>query len=229
VDAFLQLLTNLDETAYNRLAHGNARDPDPPGTALLAGDLGALRAASCDRCHDSAGGSPASRFVPRLGGQSAEYLEAALRQYRDGVRESGFMETVTVNLVDREIAALAGHYAGLDSPVAVVPDAERLRGTGRQLAVAGNPERDVPACDACHAAGRLAAYPRLASLAAEYQVAQLELWQRGGRAGTAAGRTMSLIAARLSPAEIESVAAYYEALPPARERGASDSAAGGRG
>jgi cytochrome c553 len=226
VVAFLKRLPRLDGDAYRRLVRGNRELADDSFGELSLDASPSERIELCSRCHDRVEAAPASAVVPRLAGQSATYLESALRQFRDGKRESGFMEPVSVNLDDSEIASLAAHYAGLDSRARLTVPATERTVSGERLATQGDPDRDVPACDVCHAPEALLAYPRLAGQSAAYLVGQLELWQRGGRSETDTGRTMAVIAARLTPAQIEAVAAYYEALPPGGVGNAQASMAG---
>jgi cytochrome c553 len=150
--------------------------------------------------------------VPSLGRQSESYLALALQGYRDGTRESGIMEPVAAELSDAQIASLAAIYASLDSPSpATGVSSDRLE-RGRRLALEGDAATGVPACDACHAADRAAIYPRLAGLSAEYQIAQLELWRRGGRNTSPLGATMAPIAERLSADQMQAVSTWYASL-----------------
>ena len=51
---------------------------------------------------------------PRLGGQHAEYTDAQLKAFRDGVRKNSVqMNQVAAKMNDREIKAVADYVAGL--------------------------------------------------------------------------------------------------------------------
>ena len=70
--------------------------------------------AMCAGCHAIEGyrGSfPEVVRVPRIQGQPAGYLQAALRAYRDGSRRHPTMGAVARSLSDADIAALSAHYA----------------------------------------------------------------------------------------------------------------------
>jgi cytochrome c553 len=137
-----------------------------------------------------------------------------LREYRDGARESGFMEPVASRLEDQDIEALAGLYARLSPvPRAAAPQTSVERGL--ELATLGLPTRNVAACQSCHSGAARSDYPSLAGQPQAYLQAQLDLWRRGGRAKTDHGRTMAVIARQLTEQEIASVTAYYAGLPPA--------------
>jgi len=50
--------------------------------------------------------------VPKIGGQSQQYIEAALKEYRDGSRSHPTMTGIAKGLSDPQIAAVAAYYAG---------------------------------------------------------------------------------------------------------------------
>ena len=90
---------------------------------------------------------------------------------------------------------------------------------GRQLALAGDGGRRIPACAQCHgpgAADRNRLYPDLAGQPASYLALQLQLFASGGRGGTRYAHLMEQAAAGLQPADIRALAAYYAAQPVAR-------------
>ena len=55
---------------------------------------------------------PEVYHVPKLGGQSAAYLTAALNAYKNGQRSHPSMKGVAAGLSDKDIADLAAYYAG---------------------------------------------------------------------------------------------------------------------
>ena len=206
VVAFLRALPGMSAAEYRALSM-------PPAPQSAREPLGELFS-HCAACHggqDSASNSP---LTPTLSGQSAAYLERALREYRDGVRESGFMEPVASALEDADIDTLAALYSRIP-PVARAGETNMLSERGLELATAGLPTRNVAACQSCHSGAARADYPALAGQPQAYLQAQLELWRRGGRAETAHGRTMAEIARQLTEEEIASVTKYYASLPPA--------------
>ncbi len=83
----------------------------------LAGDIdtGRQRAAQCASCHGINGRSPVPNY-PNLAGQSALYLQYALKLYRDEQRTgglAGLMHVQAAQLSDDDIANLATYYASL--------------------------------------------------------------------------------------------------------------------
>lgn len=75
-------------------------------------------ASICTSCHGDTGKGISSAF-PSLNGQHADYLVAAMNQYRSGERKNAIMAGFASNLSDEDIKALAEYYAsqpGLSQP-----------------------------------------------------------------------------------------------------------------
>ncbi|MDX1668261.1 MAG: cytochrome c [Limnobacter sp.] len=84
--------------------------------AVAEGDPRAALAknSACIGCHGIPGykaSFPEVYRVPYIGGQSAEYLEAALKAYRKGDRDHPTMVGIAKTLSDEDIADLAAYYA----------------------------------------------------------------------------------------------------------------------
>ena len=65
---------------------------------------------------------------PRLAGQSASYIEAQLKAWKSGKRTNDplhLMTGIASKLDDKQIAAVAAHYAGLE----LRPTAAEARGS----------------------------------------------------------------------------------------------------
>ena len=70
--------------------------------------------AMCEGCHGIPGyktAYPLVYHVPKLGGQSAIYLAAALNAYKSGQRKHPSMRGIAASLSDKDIADLAAYYA----------------------------------------------------------------------------------------------------------------------
>ena len=87
---------------------------------------------------------------------------------------------------------------------------------GQRLALVGDPKRGLGPCAGCHGVTRAAAkaYPLLEGQSAWYIANQMTVFKAGGRGGIEGQNPMTTIARRLTPAQIEAVAAYYAAQPP---------------
>ena len=84
-------------------------------TAQAAGDpqAGRLKAKSCLGCHGVEGYRNAypSYHVPKLGGQHADYLVAALKAYRDGLRDHETMQAAAMSLSEQDMWDIAAFFA----------------------------------------------------------------------------------------------------------------------
>ena len=85
--------------------------------AAAAGDAKEAhkKIAMCEGCHGIAGyktAYPLVYHVPKLGGQQAAYLAAALNAYKSGQRSHPSMRGIAASLSDKDIADLAAYYAG---------------------------------------------------------------------------------------------------------------------
>ena len=168
------------------------------------------RNSPCGRCHGGKEAPPISGMVPVLNGQSAAYLARALREYRSGERQSGMMEPLAHELSDAEIEKIARGFAGMQPVPGKADqqiDAETLE-LGKRLALNGNRQEGIPACSSCHG-GTGPDYPSLAGQPARYLHGQLQLFAKGGRSSTGYGAIMTVIARRLSDAEMRAAAGYY--------------------
>ncbi len=198
VVAFLRRLPALARASYRRLANLDAvAPPTPDGLAALA--------ATCTACHDGA-----SPLVPRLTGQTAEYLTAALDAYADGRRFSGIMQPIAVAVPPDDRPRLARLVAG-PTVATVAPGPAPLS----RLVVTGDPARDVPACAECHGPSdtpRDPRYPVVAGQPAAYVRLQLALFAEGRRGGTPAAEIMRPIAQRLSPTAADDAARAFAAM-----------------
>lgn len=68
----------------------------------------------CIGCHSIPGyqaSFPQVYRVPKIGGQSSQYLESALKDYRQGNRAHPTMTGIAKGLTDQQISAVAAYYA----------------------------------------------------------------------------------------------------------------------
>ena len=81
------------------------------GAATAAGDAeaGKIKGYTCTGCHGIPGYKNVypTFHVPKLGGQSAVYIEAALKAYRSGERQHSTMNLHAESLSDEDIADIA--------------------------------------------------------------------------------------------------------------------------
>jgi len=80
-----------------------------------AGDpkAGQLKNSMCAGCHGIHGWRTAYPYVysvPKLGGQHAEYIVAALKAYKDGERSNSGMKSIASSLSEQDMEDLAAYY-----------------------------------------------------------------------------------------------------------------------
>ncbi|MEQ8167036.1 MAG: c-type cytochrome, partial [Alphaproteobacteria bacterium] len=165
----------------------------------------------CSRCHGDAQTGPVSDRVPSLFGQPPDYLERALREYRAGLRESGYMEPAAFGLTDDAISQLATLYSQYRAPTTGAQFDPEQVARGAAIALNGMPKDDVPACTSCHGNGN-PQFPNLAGQSQTYLQGQLELWRNGARDRTPYGQIMAVVGRNMSQSQIEDVSAYFASL-----------------
>ncbi|MFW6021264.1 MAG: c-type cytochrome [Guyparkeria sp.] len=183
--------------------------------AAQASDDGSIKAGreaaqSCASCHGDKGNSNNPAF-PSLAGQPAKYVAAQLTAYRDGKRENAIMSGQASGLSDQQIEDIAAYYAAQERKVAS-PAGEGSE-LGADLYHQGRDE--VAACAACHHSeghgNQPAGFPALRGLSADYVAQSLKGYRSGDRDHGQA-EMMIPLAADLSDAEIDALAAHIASL-----------------
>ena len=179
----------------------------------------AAKAEYCTDCHGPSGqGYHGYLTMPRLAGQTPEYIENQLRSFAERSRERDlFINMGRVHGLSPDMrAAMAAHFRGLD-PRPIGGGPRNLLGTGKRIYDEGIPEANIPACAACHGpdAKGQEAIPRLAGQLYAYTVKELTNWDRERGQSPARDDTsavMTPIARALSPAQVSAIAAYLSYL-----------------
>lgn len=136
-------------------------------------EKGKVLAYTCLGCHGVPNYKNAypSYSVPRLGGQHAKYLEAALKEYANGERGHPTMHAQAATMNDQDRADIAAYLHGAPLP----PNQE----------VVGTPPPATQTCVACHGADGaktiMEDYPILAGQHADYIVQALKEYKSGKR------------------------------------------------
>jgi cytochrome c553 len=181
-------------------------------------DTMAQRTLACTICHGKEGRAGPDGFYPRIAGKPAGYLYNQLLNFRDGRRHYALMTRLLDPLSDDYLLEIAKHFAALDLPYpaptrpALAPEVLQR---GRQLAHEGDPDRDVPACTACHGAGLTGVLPNtpgIVGLPRDYVSAQMGAWRSGQRRAHAPD-CMADIARRLAPEDITAVVGWLASQP----------------
>lgn len=169
----------------------------------------------CMGCHGIRGyqsSFPEVHKVPKISGQSAQYLEAALRAYRAGDRRHPTMRGISAGLDDGEIARLANYYAGHgrgNSPAPATPNRSPSPRVADLLTKG--------ACVSCHGANFTSpldpSYPKLAGQYADYLFVALKAYTvEGNPVVGRAHPVMSPLAKQFTREELKAMADYIGSL-----------------
>lgn len=184
------------------------------GTAHAAGDAtaGKNKSASCAGCHGVDGNS-ANPAWPKLAGQHPQYIAKQLANFKADERVDPVMGPQAKPLSEQDMADLAAYFSSQQATIGSTPE-DQLE-LGQSIYRAGNAASGVPACAACHgptgAGNAQAKFPALSGQHAAYTEKALKDFRAGARANDA-GQMMRNIAAKMTDAEIQAVAAYVQGL-----------------
>jgi len=190
----------------------------------------AERVAACTACHGADGRAGPDGYYPRIAGKPEGYLFNQLRNFRDGRRSYPPMNYLLTNLSDDYLRQIARHFAGQHPPYPPpVPGqgSASVLEAGQRLVMQGAPQRQIPACAACHGAtlsGLQPAVPGLLGLPRDYLSAQLGAWRNGARQAHAPD-CMADVARALTPDDINAVSSWLALQPPSTVPAASALAA----
>ncbi len=166
----------------------------------------------CAACHGADGNSvlPAN---PKLASQIPDYLEKQLREYKSGARKNPVMTAMVAGLSEADMKDLAKYFTAKTAQPGAgkIPEAATV---GKKLYQAGNAEKGIPACAACHnpkGLGIAKQYPRLSGQHSEYTLAQLKSFRSAERANDV-NKVMQTIALKMTDPEMQAVAEYVAGL-----------------
>jgi len=179
-------------------------------------DAGSKKVAQCIGCHGIPGyqaSFPEVYKVPKIAGQSADYIVAALTAYGKGDRKHPTMRAVAGTMSEQDMKDVAAYYAQLGQGDAMpAPVAAHEPSAGVAALVAKG------ACASCHGANLAQpiapAYPRIAGQYADYLYAALKSYQTEGSAKVGRNNAiMAGVAKQFSHAELKILAGYLASLP----------------
>src|SRR6202041_2437627 len=172
--------------------------------AHAAGDpaKGEMKFYTCYGCHGIANYRNAypDYSVPKLRHQNAEYLVAALQEYRDGTRPHATMHAQASSLSDQDIEDIAAYLQGADPVKPGVP-------------APGKTPKQVAACVACHGENGLGVEgpltpkpPVLAGQHVDYLEQALTSYRNGRRKNAVMDSMAQLLT---SDEDVKIAAAYF--------------------
>jgi cytochrome c553 len=195
-DMMKSLLTAVSDADLNNLALYYALQKAERAQTPSLGDptKGKAAATTCVGCHgqQDSGGSAVN---PSLAGQDAEYLAAATRAYREGLRSDETMKAPVAGLGDDIIRDISAFYANQQ------PQQPNVR---KPLTT----EEWAQRCDRCHGVNGNSTNPRFPALAAQHPE-YLEKVLKAYRTRARRSPEMAAMSDGLSDEDIKNLAAHY--------------------
>ena len=206
----------MKKTSLATLAAFLAAGSMAVSTAAGAQDAkaGEKKVAMCIGCHNIPGyqaSFPEIYKVPKIAGQNAKYIVAALNAYKKGERKHPSMRAVATTLSEQDMADVAAYYEQLEkgAPAPAAPR-EAPAEIAKLLAKAN--------CESCHGKNYStpidASYPKLAGQHADYLYVALKAYQTDNNPRI--GRSNAIMMGMARPfthAEIKALAKYLSSLP----------------
>ncbi|MBC5785212.1 cytochrome c4 [Ramlibacter sp. USB13] len=201
-------------------APAGAPGANSPGATPAAGPASPksleAKVAMCVGCHGIVGyksSFPEVYRVPKIAGQSAKYIAAALNAYKTGDRKHPTMRGIAESLSDQDVTDIAAYYEKLGAedrkPIAEKPSREP------SAQVAGLLQK--AACASCHGANFSKpidpSYPKIGGQYADYVFVALKAYKTENN--PAVGRNngvMGAIAKQFSNAELKALSNYVGSL-----------------
>jgi cytochrome c553 len=175
---------------------------------------GSQKNALCVGCHGIKGyhtSFPEVHQVPKISGQSAGYVRAALHAYKNGERKHPSMRAMAASLSEQDIADLAAFYESTGTGATLSTKAPEGSVKVAELVTKGG-------CASCHGANLSKpidpAYPRIAGQHSDYLYVALRAYKTNDK--PMIGRVhpvMGGIAKQFSDADLKVLADYVGSLP----------------
>ena len=166
---------------------------------LAEGDTerGAFLADTCTGCHgiEYYKNAYPTYYVPKLGGQNAEYIVAALNGYKNEERTHPTMRSQAASMTQQDMEDIAAFFASKGEVRTGDP-------------VGSEPETAKKSCRSCHGETGISIvglYPNLAGQHSDYLNVALADYKNGKRSNA----IMAAFAATLSEEQIEELSNFY--------------------
>lgn len=184
----------------------------------LSGDgkAGEKKVAMCIGCHGIQGyqaSFPEIYKVPKIAGQGANYIVAALTAYKKGERKHPTMRGIVDNLSAQDMADVGAYYQALGRVDAAPSPAKATDGNAQAVTLVAK-----GACVSCHGDNfskpLMPNYPKIAGQHADYLFVALKSYKTEGNPTWGRGNPiMGGVAKQFSNAELKELASYVSSLP----------------
>ena len=187
---------------------------------LKTGDAsnGSTLVATCAACHGNDGNSVNTDW-PSLAGQNQKYLYDQLVYFVNGERENALMTAVIPylkTLSADELLDVAAYYSESPASVGQADSNADLLALGESLYRAGDLNRGIPACTACHSLygeGNIqAGFPKISGQQKGYLISTLKEYRSQSRNAGNYALVMQAASANLKDDDIEALANYMHGL-----------------
>lgn len=182
----------------------------------------------CAECHGVDGNIHApneSAKIPKLAGQSPDYLLKQFQDFRSGERHNDFMAMMARNLADDDVIDILAWYGSQPVMRGEGTETPAAKSLGRTLYLEGDASRGILACAGCHGEdgkgarqsipSNLPIEPKLIPVIGgqdwHYLEQQLRDWRSGERANSA-DALMNKVTEKLNDAEITALTDFISAL-----------------
>jgi cytochrome c553 len=168
---------------------------------------------TCGTCHGTKGRSVSPTF-PNLAAQTAPYIEAQLKAFKEQTRADpdaqAYMWGMAAQLSDAQISELADYFSKQPAPAPGTTGGPAAIARGKQVFEQGVPAQQIPPCASCHGAHGegMATFPRLAGQHAPYLLKQILVIQNALRNAP----VMHGVVKDLTKEQMQAVVAYLESL-----------------
>ena len=180
---------------------------------------GGKKTAMCVGCHGIIGyqaSFPEIHKVPKIAGQSATYITAALNAYKGGDRKHPTMRAIADSLTEQDIADLSAYYAQLGVQEGDAPPATAAKAASDTVQALIARDKDNN-CTKCHGANfntpNDGTVPKLAGQHADYLLVALKSYKTQHPITGRSNAIMAGQAKNFSPAEMKQLAGYISSLP----------------
>ena len=180
---------------------------------------GGRKTAMCVGCHGIIGyqaSFPEIHKVPKIAGQSATYITAALNAYKGGDRKHPTMRAIADSLTEQDIADLSAYYAQLGVQEGDAPPATAAKAASDTVQALIARDKDNN-CTKCHGANfntpNDGTVPKLAGQHADYLLVALKSYKTQHPMTGRSNAIMAGQAKNFSPVEMKQLAGYISSLP----------------